>query len=198
MIITEDYRVSRYFEQIGRVPTSTDCGPVLRLKARFARWQADVEVDADAFVDPGADVSFLSERWLRSHAPAPPAQRLPSLRHKSYPDGQRDRILVEPLMLSVSGRTFTVPLTSEGPRIRLQDLGDGRPNAENTTEKWADMGGYEDILLGRDFLDANDLLLVIDGAGRRFSLVVPDDEDNQRRRAAIRGALSIDGVAKPR
>jgi len=48
------------------------------------------------------------------------------------------------------------------------------------------MAGYEDILLGRDFLAAHGLLVVIDGEGHELSLLLPDDDDNRRRREDVR------------
>lgn len=51
------------------------------------------------------------------------------------------------------------------------------------------MPGYEDVLLGRDFLDAHGILTVIDGEARQFSLLLPDDDDNRRRRDQILSAL---------
>jgi hypothetical protein len=51
------------------------------------------------------------------------------------------------------------------------------------------MPGWEDMLLGRDFLSAHKLLLVIDGDEGRFSLLLPDD-DNCAARARVLDALT--------
>ncbi|WP_441290949.1 hypothetical protein ACSRUE_10915 [Sorangium sp. KYC3313] len=50
-----------------------------------------------------------------------------------------------------------------------------------------EMSGHEDLLLGRDFLRHDGILLVIDS--ENFSLLLPDDEDNRRRRDQVRRAL---------
>lgn len=40
-------------------------GPVVRLGLRFDRWLGGRRLEADAFVDPGADETILSLRWVQ-------------------------------------------------------------------------------------------------------------------------------------
>ncbi len=47
------------------------------------------------------------------------------------------------------------------------------------------MQGYEDLLLGRDFMTQHRLLLMIDGAERSISLLAPQDPANQELRDSI-------------
>ena len=58
--------VSRFFhESTGREPFEEERGLVVRLRVRFAEWLPG-ELEAGAFVDPGADGTMLSHRWALS------------------------------------------------------------------------------------------------------------------------------------
>lgn len=52
------------------------------------------------------------------------------------------------------------------------------------------MTGFEDMLLGRDFLAAHRLLFVLDGEDEAFSMLLPADENNRQRRERILAELS--------
>lgn len=52
------------------------------------------------------------------------------------------------------------------------------------------MTGFEDMLLGRDFLAAHGLLFVLDGQDEEFSMLLPLDDDNRQRRERILAELS--------
>ena len=53
------------------------------------------------------------------------------------------------------------------------------------------MAGYEDVLLGRDFLAERGLMLILDAQAEELSLLLPADDENRRRRADILTALSL-------
>jgi hypothetical protein len=53
-----------------------------------------------------------------------------------------------------------------------------------------EMPGYEDVLLGRDFLRANDLLLLVDFSDGWFSLLHPRDAENLEHRERVIAAFA--------
>ena len=141
-------------------------GPILRGRVRFAHWLDGKETEADIFVDPGADATILSWRWT--------ALAFDQHRSSTRLSMKKRDFIGEDLFLHVGRRWLKVPRTEVGPRILSQP---------------GKMPGYDDILLGRDFLDAHGILTVIDGEARQLSLLLPDDNDNRARRDQILGAL---------
>ena len=146
-------------------------GPVLRLTLRFERWMGGRPLEADAFVDPGADQTILSMRWIRDQG-GQGRHQAPryALQHPGDPDSG---LLDEAAVAQIAGQPLALGSTQV---VRVME----QPP------------GFEDILLGRDFLSAHQLLLVLDGKDEAFSLLLPADDDNQRKRERILGELSPD------
>jgi hypothetical protein len=164
LLARQRFAVSAYHAEVhpDRAATEQEMGLVVRVGIRFHRWLDGREVEADAFLDPGADVTVLSLRWVASVAE----------RHAPSTDLLLDGDFIdEDITVRIAERTLLVPRTEIGPQLWSQP---------------GPMAGYEDILLGRDFLVAHRLLLVVDGDERDLSLLLPDDEDNRRRREEVR------------
>ncbi|WP_437925383.1 hypothetical protein WMF37_40985 [Sorangium sp. So ce291] len=146
-------------------------GPVVRLCLRFERWLGGRRLEADAFVDPGADETILSLRWIQEQGgkggQARPRTTLPDPRERHH------YLLDEVATAEIGGRALALG-TTHPVRILPQPP----------------MSGFEDMLLGRDFLAAHRLLFVLDGEEETFSLLLPEDEDNQQRRRRILAELS--------
>jgi hypothetical protein len=143
-------------------------GPVLRLGLTFERWMGGRRLDADAFFDPGADETCLSARWVKEQGGrgkhAQPRVRIP--------DPELPGILDEGLVVEMAG--CSLPFSAGRVRVTPQPP----------------MAGFEDILLGRDFLAAHGLMFILDAEDEEFSILLPVDEDNRRRRSDILAALS--------
>jgi hypothetical protein len=143
-------------------------GLVLRVAIVFEQWLDASLLEADAFLDPGADSSLLSQRWIEEQAEAAQSEdRSPAI--------------------DENGAVFEgVHVVISGHRLRL-----GAPDplwvrAQNKeVETTPLMPGLEDLLLGRDFIAHNNLLVVIDGQQRQFSLLAPLDLENQKKRAQV-------------
>ncbi len=167
LIARQRFAVSAYHAEVhpDRAAAEQEMGLVFRVGIRFGEWLDGREVEADAFLDPGADVTVVSARWVASvmerHAPATDLRL----------DGD---FIDEDVTVRIGSRALLVPQTEMGPQLWSQP---------------GPMAGYEDILLGRDFLLAHRLLLAIDGEEREFSLLLPDDEDNRRRFERVRSAF---------
>lgn len=135
------------------------------------------ELEADAFVDPGADATMLSHRWALSCRREAAIKR--ALIVEPHPLLDFEGNILETVSVAI-GQSGWLDLPSE-----LQLARQGGPHPDQLR----DMPGYEDILIGRDFLRLHNLLLVVDGSGE-FSLLLPDDEDNAARREAILRCIS--------
>jgi hypothetical protein len=141
-------------------------GPLIRVRVRFQQWLDGKEAEADAFLDPGADMTVVSARWI-----ALLSERLDPATDLLLDGNHID----EPFSIGMGACDLPVPRTEVGPLLWSQP---------------GDMAGYEDILLGRDFFEAHRLLIVFDGESRDFSVLLPDDHENQRRRDQVRLAIS--------
>ena len=174
------FGVSRWHaEQLrprGRAPRAHEKGLVMRVRVRFAHWLGGNDVEADAFVDPGADTSVLSWRWA--------ALAWDATGRQGELDYEGD-VIREDVFVIIHGCSLRLPATAIGPSIMPQDV----------PPQPGDMPGWEDLLLGRDFLSAHKLLLVVDGDrdGGRFSMLLPDDDDNRAVRAAVMAAFEPRG-----
>ncbi len=146
-------------------------GPVVRLRVSFERWLGGRPLEADAFIDPGADETILSLRWILEQggkgSQARPRTTLPDPRWRDH------YLLDEGTNVEIAGCTLALG-TTQPVRILPQPP----------------MNGFEDMLLGRDFLAAHRLLFVLDGEDETFSMLLPDDHDNRRRRERILAELS--------
>jgi hypothetical protein len=154
-------------------------GPVVRVKIRFERWLAGRSLDADAFVDPGADDTVLSLRWVEEHAGrgrhARPRASTPDPQDPAY------GLLEEDAFVQIGGSELAL---AAGRKVRMM----AQPP----------MAGFEDMLLGRDFLVAHRLLVILDGHDEAFSILHPADEDNRRRRDRVLDAISEPPVTATR
>jgi hypothetical protein len=176
MVIVQGRRlgVSRFFTELVGQPVEQELGLVLPARIHFERWLGGQPLEADVFVDPGADATLMSHRWIAARwSEARPADRF--RRPLMSPRG----FIRETVSLNIAGRVLDLP---PSPQLSWQRTG-GAPQPD-----LREMPGYEDLLLGRDFLRHHGLLLVLDG-GTSFSLVLPDDEDNIRRQNDVRRAL---------
>ncbi|KYF55053.1 hypothetical protein BE08_36285 [Sorangium cellulosum] len=167
------FSVSRFHAE--HYPDTADSalarGPVVRLGLRFERWLGGRRIEADAFVDPGADETILSLRWIQEQggkgSQARPRTTLPDPRERHH------YLLDEGATVEIAGRTLALG-TTRPVRVLPQPP----------------MSGFEDMLLGRDFLAAHGLLFVLDGQEETFSMLLPEDEDNRQRRRRILAELS--------
>ena len=124
-------------------------------------------MEADVFIDPGADFTHISPRWIRDQGGTGKWAMPISYEDPAHAD---HFVLVEDAFIEIGG-------------VELP-LGDAVSITPSSS-----MQGAEDMLLGRDFLSVHHLMLVIDGEESSFSLLLPSDEDNRRRREQIRRAL---------
>lgn len=176
MILVERRRFSVSRFHTSQYPDSADLavarGPVVRLHVTFARWLGGRRLEADAFVDPGADETILSLRWVQEQngkgRHARPRTVLPDPRVPEH------CLLDEEATVEIAGCALALG-TTRPVRVLAQPP----------------MAGFEDMLLGRDFLAAHGLLFILDGQAEEFSLLFPVDEDNQQRRERILTALSV-------
>jgi hypothetical protein len=143
----------------------------VRLFLTFERWLGGRRLEADAFVDPGADETILSLRWVREQggqgSHARPRTTLPD------PRAPQHYLLDERATVEIAGCSLA--------------LGTARPVRVLPQPP---MNGFEDMLLGRDFLAAHGLLFVLDAQDETFSMLLPADEDNRQRRERILAELS--------
>ncbi|WP_438033275.1 hypothetical protein [Sorangium sp. So ce204] len=168
----QPFGVSRFFTEHQGQPQEHDLGLVVPIRIQFERWLGGTPLEADVFIDSGADCTLLSHRWLEAcWRTALPREtlRLPLI----GPGGW----IREKVSISIGGCVLQL---SPSPQLAWQVGGAERPELR-------EMSGYEDLLLGRDFLRHYGILLVIDS--ENFSLLLPDDEDNRRRRDQVRRAL---------
>ncbi|WP_437526576.1 hypothetical protein WME79_41235 [Sorangium sp. So ce726] len=168
----QPFGVSRFFTKHKGQPQEHELGLVVPVRIQFERWLGGKLLEADVFIDSGADCTLLSHRWLEACWRTALPHEKPRLPLVS-PEGW----IREKVAISIGGSVLEFP---PSPQLAWQVGGAERP-------QFREMPGYEDLLLGRDFLRHYGILLVIDG--ENFSLLLPDDEDNQRRRDQVRRAL---------
>ncbi|WP_437484666.1 hypothetical protein WME75_45490 [Sorangium sp. So ce1014] len=168
----QPFGVSRFFTQHSGQPQERDLGLVVPVRIQFERWLGGKLLEADAFIDSGADCTLLSYRWLETCWRA------------AFPDVKLRRPLIDPrgwirekVSISIGGCVLELP---PSPQLAWQIGGASRSDLR-------EMPGFEDLLLGRDFLRHHGILLVIDRED--FSLLLPHDEENRRRRDQVRQAL---------
>ncbi len=145
-------------------------GLVVDVELTFEEWLGATPLRAEAFLDPGADSSMLSSRWIREQ------RRTLSAADHSKPKIAPDSSLVERVELSIAGEAF--PL---GDTERPLWVG----NQSEHSAASLDMPGHEDLLIGRDFITQHGLLLLIDGEQSTISLLAPQDRANRERRDLI-------------
>jgi hypothetical protein len=166
------FSVSRFHERMhpDTAGSALASGPVLRVRLRFERWLGGEGRDADAFIDPGADETILSLRWIEELGGrgrrARPRVSVPD------PHLPGHYLLEEEVKVEIAGCELALG-TTRPVRVLAQPP----------------MPGFEDVLLGRDFLAAHRLLLLLDGQDREFSILFPTDAENQRQREGILAAL---------
>lgn len=162
------FRIARFHYQKhpGDADENLAQGLILNVEVGFEEWLADHSLPAEAFLDPGADSSFISLRWIEEQARATGSK---ALRPKANPNGY----LFEAVHLSLGGQRLALG-DSEHPVwiARQGDMEGDEPS----------MPGYEDLLLGRDFITQHGLMVLIDGGHQSFSILDPTDSDNQQRR----------------
>lgn len=171
MILTrrQPFGISRYHAR--EIPEASQNpiaqGLVVRVRVTFESWFNERYLEADVFIDPGADTTTFSSRWIQAQG---------GTRRRTRPrvsvdlENADQYMLEESVSIELGGVSLLV-----GPNVRILP-----PSV---------MPGYEDMLVGRDFLSAHRLLLVLDGQENTFSLLLPSDEDNRRRREQIHRAL---------
>lgn len=177
MILVHDhpFGVSRWHEErLKRDPLPHEQGLVVRVRVRFGQWLGGREVEADAFVDTGADTTVVSWRWA--------AQLVDDRDQPAIPVDENMNIC-EDVCVLVGGRALAVPRGPQGPYMASQT------DTEAESEQLEEMPGYEDILLGRDFLSEHKLLLVVDADEHCFSLLLPDGASSIGARALVRDTL---------
>ncbi len=148
-------------------------GLVLTVGIQFERWLDNRRIKAEAFVDPGADRTMLSMRWLQGVADREGCYTRPLLSNRG--------VIREGISLEIAGKKLN-PNDSIG--LGMQEKDD---RVEGLQLPW--IPGLEDMLLGRDVLTRHGLLLLVDGAGHCFSLLSPCDDENRDRRGRIRSAF---------
>lgn len=179
LVQREPFRVSSFHHRCDpeMAVTRLARGPVIQVKLRFERWLMGKPLDADAFVDPGADETILSLRWILEQG----GWGRHSRPRSTTPDPQDPAhcLLREAAYVQIGGRELAL---NAGRPVRLM--------------LQPPMAGFEDVLLGRDFLVAHGLLVLLDALEGSLSILDPADEDNQRRRGLVHEAMSEPPVAR--
>ena len=174
MILLHLYRfsVAAYHRRVDpeQADESLAQGLVVPVELTFEYWLNGKSSRAEAFLDPGADNTYLSLRWLSEQAEAAGSTGLMPL---ASPTGY----IKENIKLSMGGYHLSLGDSDRPVWIGKQ----GHHIDENLVE----MPGCEDLLLGRDFITQHDLLLLVDGGEKSFSLLLPADTDNNQRREQI-------------
>lgn len=165
------FRVASYHKKIN--PEHADAelsqGLVLGVHLVFEDWLAGLPLQAEAFLDPGADHTLISQRWIAEQATQ-------NVSKEPTPWISPNGRLLETIHISIDKWHASLGVSGKPVWLLEQDYGPDDP---------ASLPGYEDLLLGRDFLSQHGLLVVIDGEGRDFSIIAPDDSENRRRRDQI-------------
>ncbi len=171
------YRVANYHQKINpeHAGAESSQGLVFEVRIAFEDWLGGASLQAEAFLDPGADHTVISRRWISEQATE-------NISAEPTPWVDPEGRILEQIQISID--KWGGPLGAPRRPVWLfeQDYG-----PEDTT---APLPGYEDLLLGRDFLSEHGLLVVINGEGRNFSILAPEDSANRRRRDQILNALS--------
>lgn len=172
-------------------------GPTLGIRVRFEHWANGSELDAEAFLDPGCDQTLISMAWAMSKCGGKAPYYPPIANYCAFlrEDAQ--------FIINDVAFSFRVPASTKDkskvatlqPQFALPNLSHFKDTIDQATMTQLefdaqvfhapDMPGYEDILLGRDFLRAFQLLLVIDGKTRDTSLLYPGDGANRARRMKV-------------
>lgn len=178
------FRVAAYHRKVDpeHADQSFAQGLVVPVEVTFEDWLDGRVLRAEAFLDTGADETVISLRWLSEQSEAAGSSR------GTLPLTSPTGTVEESIKLAVGGHRL--------------DLGDpDRPvwiGAQgDEVAGIAEMAGCEDILLGRDFITQHGLLLLIDGADRSLSLLLPSDMANRDRRESIRRAFDPRHPAPP-
>jgi len=178
LVSRQSFGVSRYCarEHTEVALGENASGPVLRVRIRFDQWFKEKRLEADAFIDSGADTTLISSRWVTEQGGVKRRARPKS----SVLDPERadHYLLEEEAFVEIGG-------------IELS-LGSGLGILPAPA-----LPGYEDILLGRDFLSRHRLLFVLDAGEATFSILKPSDEDNRLRRNQILRALDKSATPGP-
>lgn len=101
---------------------------------------------------------------------------MPGVKPRIRPFG----LIAEKIYLLIGGQRL--PLGDSDRPVWVGSQGD-------EVESLPEMPGYEDLLLGRDFVTQHGLVILIDGEQRMFSILAPIDSANRERRAQIREAF---------
>jgi hypothetical protein len=185
LINRQAYTLGDHFEQ--RLPALTVSplqmrpallGPVVRVSVRFEQWERDARKQADAFIDPGADVTAFSHRWLVEG----------DLELYPEPEARADGLFKENASIEIGGRWFDIPLTGEGPVVYRElprRYSDGYQVPECPWENARPANWLDDLLIGRDFLAHHKLLICLDAGEKTISLLFPGDAENRERRNKI-------------
>ncbi len=147
-------------------------GPILRLQIEFESWLDRTPQEAEAFLDPGADSSWVSMRWIRDCA-----QKAGT--HIARPKLDPRSRIVERMHFHLAGKRLPIGDAGRPVRVGGQERDHGVPQ----------MPGFEDMLLGRDLITQHQLLVLIDGDSHNFSILLPDNLENLTRRKRILSAF---------
>ncbi len=148
-------------------------GLVIPVELTFEFWLDARSLAAEAFLDPGADSTTISLRWIREQAELAGGSES---RPMANPNGE----VREAIGLSIGGQSLRLGDANRSTWIGTQD---------EVVDSLEEMAGCEDLLLGRDFITQHGLLLLIDGDESSISLLLPADADNNHRRDSIRSAF---------
>ncbi len=165
------FGIARYHEreQPGDADEPLAQGFVVKVEITFEQWLDGTPLSADAFLDPGADNSFLSRRWIEEQAEAAGAEDPTPAIDEEGAIFERLHVLIAGCRLPLGNRQRPLWVGSQG----------------GVQEPERQMPGFEDLLLGRDFITLHGLLLVIDGEHRELSILAPEDASNRAKRDRI-------------
>jgi hypothetical protein len=203
MILTfkERFRVSDYTFEVQpnykKNPVDWARGPVLRVQVQFEEWQGGRALNADGFLDIGADTSIMSLRWIRRSASTDLSQPT-GLRGSSIPKFDKNWKIVENVSFRIGAACLSFS-GDEGLDVGWQEKEGDRKLAEriNNRSEPPRMPGREDILIGRDVITRNKLLVLTDGDRKDFSILLPTDAQNKLRRARILKAFDPSSRFRP-
>jgi hypothetical protein len=170
------FSVASYHQKIDSQQATEDLaqGLVVPVELVFESWLERQAIQADAFLDPGADNSMISLRWIHEKASEAGA---PAEAPMMNPAG----FILERIELVIGGKRL--PLGNTSQRVWVGNQGD------HVMDILSEMPGLEDLLLGRDFITQHGLLVMIDGDQRCLSILAPVDPQNREKRERIRAAF---------
>ncbi|MCP4661463.1 MAG: hypothetical protein GY856_39165 [bacterium] len=173
MILLRKHRfgVAEYHQRVDpqRAGESFSQGLVVPVRLVFESWLDGEPCRADAFLDPGADCSIISLRWMREQAKA---AGVSAFKPKCVASGY----ILEDIDLLIGDQRL--PLSRPTRPVWIADQGD-------RVDSVPEMPGYEDLILGRDFIAAHGLFLLIDGERQDFTILAPIDSENKQKRQQI-------------